>query len=47
MGIPSPGGMRIHGTHAIAFIGQRHFDTPRILDELGLVSESPQSAQLP
>lgn len=36
MGIPSPGGMRIHGTHAIAFIGQRHFDDPRILDELGL-----------
>ena len=47
MGIPSPGAMRIHGTHAIAFIGQRHFDAPRILDELGLVSESPQSAQLP
>ena len=38
---------RVHGTHAIAFIGQRHFDAPRILDELGLVSESPQSAQLP
>ncbi|MCL7945488.1 hypothetical protein [Marinobacter sp. ATCH36] len=37
--IPSPGAMRIHGTHAIAFIGQRHFDNPRILDELGVVSE--------
>lgn len=47
MGIPSPGGMRIHGVHAIAFIGQRHFDDPRILDELGLVPASPQSAQLP
>jgi hypothetical protein len=40
MGIPSPGGTRIHGTHAIAFIGQRHFDAPRILDELGLMSEA-------
>jgi hypothetical protein len=39
MAIPSPGAMRIHGTHAIAFIGQRHFDNPHILDELGLVSE--------
>ena len=45
MGIPSPGGTRIQGTHAIAFIGQRHFDAPRILEELGLVSESLQSAQ--
>ena len=45
MGIPSPGTMRIHGTHAIAFIGQRHFDAPRMLDELGLVSESSPSAQ--
>ncbi|MCG7200706.1 hypothetical protein MD273_13305 [Marinobacter pelagius] len=45
MGIPSPGAMRIHGTHAIAFIGQRHFDDPRILDELGLVSDSLRSVQ--
>ncbi|PKM05016.1 MAG: hypothetical protein CVV16_02395 [Gammaproteobacteria bacterium HGW-Gammaproteobacteria-6] len=36
MGIPSPGAMRIHGTHAIAFIGYRHFDDPGLLDELGL-----------
>ncbi|MFO7704628.1 MAG: hypothetical protein R6V43_05760 [Halopseudomonas sp.] len=36
MGIPSPGAMRIHGTHAIAFIGYRHFDDPWLLDELGL-----------
>lgn len=47
MGIPSPGAVRIHGTHAIAFIGQRHFDDPRILDELGLVSDSLRSAQVP
>jgi hypothetical protein len=36
MGIPSPGAMRIHGTHAIAFIGYRHFDDPWLLEELGL-----------
>ncbi|MBQ0742560.1 MAG: hypothetical protein KBT85_04600 [Pseudomonas sp.] len=36
MGIPSPGAMRIHGTHAIAFIGYRHFDDPGLLEELGL-----------
>lgn len=45
MGIPSPGAMRLPGTHAIGFIGQRHFDDPRILDELGLVSDSLRSAQ--
>lgn len=36
MGISSPGAMRIQGTHAIAFIGYRHFDDPMLLDELGL-----------
>ncbi|WP_341939573.1 hypothetical protein [Marinimicrobium sp. C2-29] len=36
MGIASPGALRIHGTHAIAFIGRRHFDDPRLLRELGL-----------
>lgn len=36
MGIASPGASRIHGTHAIAFIGRRHFDDPRLLEELGL-----------
>lgn len=36
MGIRSPGALRILGTHAIAFIGRRHFDDPELLDELGL-----------
>jgi len=36
MGIRSPGAMRVLGTHAIAFIGRRHFDDPALLDELGL-----------
>lgn len=40
MGIPSPGAMRLHGTHAIAFIGYRYFDDPGLLDELGLDLET-------
>jgi hypothetical protein len=34
MGIPSPGGMRERGRHAVAFVGQRHFDDPAMLDRL-------------
>ncbi len=36
MGVPSPGAMRQAGTHAIAFIGRRHFDDPHLLHSLGL-----------
>lgn len=36
MGVPSPGAMRVAGTHAIAFIGTRHFDDAHLLDEIGL-----------
>jgi hypothetical protein len=32
MGVPSPGAMRQPGRHAIAFVGRRHFDDPRLLD---------------
>ncbi|RMH13706.1 MAG: hypothetical protein D6698_13690 [Gammaproteobacteria bacterium] len=32
MGIRSPGAMRQWGTHAIAFIGKRHFDDARLLE---------------
>ena len=28
MGVPEPGAMRQWGTHAIAFVGRRHFDDP-------------------
>jgi len=34
MGIASAGAMRQWGTHAIAFLGRRHFDDPRLLDKL-------------
>jgi hypothetical protein len=34
MGIPEPGAMRQWGNHAIAFVGRRHFDDPRLLEEL-------------
>ncbi len=33
-GIASPGAMRQWGTHAIAFIGKRHFDDPFLLEKL-------------
>ncbi|MDX1610368.1 MAG: hypothetical protein R3225_09635 [Halofilum sp. (in: g-proteobacteria)] len=34
LGVPSPGAMRQWGTHAIAFVGKRHFDDPDLLDRL-------------
>jgi hypothetical protein len=34
LGVRSPGAMRQWGTHAIAFIGKRHFDDPWLLDHL-------------
>lgn len=33
-GVASPGAMRQWGTHAIAFIGRRHFDDPLLLEKL-------------
>ena len=33
-GVPSPGAMRQPGTHAIAFVGRRHFDEPYLLERL-------------
>lgn len=38
MGVPSAGAMRQMGTHAIAFLGRRHFDDARLLD--GLLSSA-------
>ena len=32
MGVPNPGEMRQWGHHAIAFIGQRHFDDPDLIE---------------
>jgi hypothetical protein len=34
MGVPSAGAMRQWGTHAIAFLGRRHFDDPRLLEKI-------------
>lgn len=34
LGVPSAGAMRQWGTHAIAFLGKRHFDDPRLLEKL-------------
>jgi hypothetical protein len=34
MGVPSAGAMRQWGTHAIAFLGKRHFDEPRLMEKL-------------
>lgn len=33
-GVRSPGAMRIWGRHAIAFVGERHFDDPDLLERL-------------
>ncbi len=33
-GVASPGAMRQWGTHAVAFIGRRHFDDPFLLENL-------------
>jgi hypothetical protein len=33
-GVPSAGAMRQWGTHAVAFVGRRHFDDPRLLEQL-------------
>ncbi|TNE82818.1 MAG: hypothetical protein EP334_01160 [Gammaproteobacteria bacterium] len=34
MGIRSPGAMRQWGRHAVAFLGRRHFDDPRLIETL-------------
>ncbi|MCQ8104369.1 hypothetical protein NP590_09670 [Methylomonas sp. SURF-2] len=34
MGVPSAGAMRQWGRHAVAFLGKRHFDDPRLLENL-------------
>ena len=33
-GVPSAGAMRQWGTHAVSFVGRRHFDDPRLLERL-------------
>ena len=39
MGVRSAGAMRVPGTQAIAFVGERHLDAPYLLRELGLQAE--------
>lgn len=43
MGVPSAGAMREWGTHAIAFLGRRHFDDPRLLEKIVKPLESVNS----
>jgi hypothetical protein len=40
-GVLSPGAMRQWGRHAVAFIGERHFDDPYFMERLFLESDSP------
>lgn len=40
-GVLAPGAMRQWGTHAIAFIGERHFDDPAMLDAMFQRSGGP------
>ncbi len=44
LGVPSAGAMRQWGTHAIAFIGRRHFDDPYLLERL-LVRDTDDRAE--
>ncbi len=39
MGITNPGAMRQWGRHATAFVGRRHFDDARLIDERFVISE--------
>ncbi|WP_461516865.1 hypothetical protein [Porticoccus sp.] len=34
MGVRSAGAMRQWGRHAVAFVGRRHFDDPRLIESL-------------
>jgi hypothetical protein len=40
-GVLSPGAMRQWGKHAVAFVGQRHFDDPFYLDEMFRPGHAP------
>jgi hypothetical protein len=33
-GVLSPGAMRQWGRHAVAFVGKRHFDDPRLVERI-------------
>lgn len=39
MGVPEPGAMRQWGNHAVAFVGRRHFDDPRLLERYFVPAE--------
>ena len=41
MGLTSAGAMRQWGRHATAFVGRRHFDAARLIDERFVVLEAP------
>jgi len=39
MGVPEPGAMRQWGRHATAFVGRRHFDDARLLEQYFMLKE--------
>ncbi|MEF8942171.1 MAG: hypothetical protein V5B78_05185 [Desulfohalobiaceae bacterium] len=41
-GVLSPGAMRQWGRHAVAFVGKRHFDDPRLIGRIFRRAERPQ-----
>lgn len=45
MGIPNPGAMRQWGHHATAFVGHRHFDDPRLFEDL-FAAYSPEETAI-
>lgn len=42
MGVPAPGAMRQWGHHATAFVGERHFDDPRLIETAFRADESEE-----
>jgi hypothetical protein len=38
-GVVSPGAMRQWGRHAVAFVGERHFDDPFSMDKMFMTSQ--------
>jgi hypothetical protein len=39
-GVVSPGAMRHWGRHAVAFVGERHFDDPDSMSKMFMPSDS-------
>jgi len=44
LGVKNPGALRRPGDHAISFIGQRYFDAPDLLEQIGVKPHSHESS---